>query len=442
MKWEKKICIRLTASRIVGAILTATTVVNLVIVGAVFGADPSPAAPTTTATLTTVFSTATAFIPAASAETTFASTQPPGITPTDALLPTQTSTAPPLRIVCVKSFYWPTYRVQSGDRLISISAATGSTTRELMAANCLTSEDIYAGQLLFVPRLPGSISTRTPIDTPSATATPTGTFMATSTNTPTATDTPSPTATDTPTATSPPPADLMVVVLQVTGPAVILPGQQALAIPIYVLIQNQGEADAEIFKLSAHFAGLSGKFVAPFTAPGQVDKWYPYSTAPLAAGREVTFTGTVSLPVTLQGQTIALSVLVDSCSGDEFMPAYCRVAESNENNNESRPWTVQLPSNNPPSVAITVPNADTSYLYGEQVLLSGSATDPEDGVLSGASLAWSNDGIPLGTGAEVDVTAYLNDACGASYTFALTATDRDGNTATATRKIDFHCPLN
>ena len=101
-----------------------------------------------------------------------------------------------------------------------------------------------------------------------------------------------------------------------------------------------------------------------------------------------------------------------------------------------------MPSNYPPSVAITVPDADKSYVYGDQILLKGNATDREDGVLSDAALVWSSDGITLGTGAEVDVTAFFNDACGASYVFTLTATDRDGNIATARRKIGLTCPLN
>lgn len=183
--------------------------------------------------------------------------------------------------------------------------------------------------------------------------------------------------------------------------------------------------------------------MAPFTVSGQADNWYPYSTAALGIGHEVAFTGIVSLPITLQGQTITLSVLADSCNGDQSMPAYCRVTEGDENNNESQPLTLRLPSNYPPSVAITVPDADKSYVYGDKVLLQGSATDPEDGVMSGSALAWSSDGSPLGPGTEVDVTTYyLKNACGASYVFTLTAMDRDGNVATARRKIDITCPLN
>jgi hypothetical protein len=235
---------------------------------------------------------------------------------------------------------------------------------------------------------------------------------------------------------------LVVTVLQVTDSAKIVPQQDIIFVPIYVIVNNQGQATADIFKLSAHYAGLGGKFVAPFSVSGQSNNWYPYSTAPLAVGHEVTFSGIVTLPAGLQGQTVVLSVLADSCSGDESMLTYCRVAESNESNNESPLLALLLPSNYPPSVTISVPDADKTYIYGDKILLSGSAIDREDGVLGGSSLVWSNEGTTLGPGAEVDVTSYLNDGCGVWYPFTLTATDRDGNATTATRKIYIDCSLN
>src|SRR5215211_2410760 len=438
MHWEKEIRVRITIRRLVIAILATSTVANLVIVGAVVGADAPSATPTATSVLPIPLSTNMFLIPNSGAEETSALTQIPGTRPTDTYTPPSTSTNPPLWMVCIKRFDWLTYRVQQGDQLFALALATGSSATELMAANCLTSDQIYAGQLLYVPRflrntiIPTDTQTATPTDTPTATATP----SQTPTDIPTATQTP----TDAPTDTVPPPADLVVAVLQVAGPVELLPGEETITIPVYVLVQNQGGSDAEIFKLSAHYAGRTGKFVAPFTVSGQADSWYPYSTAPLPVGHEVAITGTISLPIKLQGQTIGVSVLADSCSGDQALPAYCRVAEGNENNNESQSIPMRLPSNFPPSVTITVPDVDKSYAYGEKILLQGSATDLEDGVLSGDALAWSSDGQSLGTGAEADVTNFINDACGSSFVFTLTATDHDGNVATARRKIELTCP--
>src|SRR6266545_2822232 len=133
MSWEKKICFRLTTRRIVGAILMATTVVNLVIVGVA----ASNAAPTLTPTLTPSLATqlpVTEFItPATLASETSTSTSILTIT----IAPTETSTDLPKPILCITRFYWPTYRVQPGDTLYSLAIATGSTVDELILANCL-----------------------------------------------------------------------------------------------------------------------------------------------------------------------------------------------------------------------------------------------------------------------------------------------------------------
>lgn len=100
---------------------------------------------------------------------------------------------------------------------------------------------------------------------------------------------------------------------------------------------------AGIFKVSVSYTGPSGTFLVPFTVPGQGSSWYPYTSSPLAAGSSVTFAGKVTLPAGLEGDTVSVRALADSCAGDEFMPTYCRVAESNEGNNESAPVSVPVP---------------------------------------------------------------------------------------------------
>ena len=223
MHWEKKICIRITLRRIVGTILAASTVVNLVIAGVVFGADSPAPAPTVTwvpvtSLATSTFSTspATAKEASPSASTDIpavSSTDTPGIAPTDTSTPTQTSIDLPGWTLCIKKFYWPGHRVVYGDTLFSLALATRSTLTELISANCLTSSQIYAGQLLYVPRLPGQPSSPTPTttgmptitptntDTPTDTLTPSPTPTATPTETPSPTPTPTPSPTDTPVPT-------------------------------------------------------------------------------------------------------------------------------------------------------------------------------------------------------------------------------------------------
>ena len=171
MQWEKKICVRITLRRIVVALLMASIVANLIIVGAVLGAEPSQNAPTITSTQTSDPRTATFYISTATVDTIFTPTQTATSTETLVPTPTYTPTATqtptntdlPTVTSCVMRFDWPTYRVKRGDTLFSIALATGSTVRELMEANCLMSDRIFAGQLLYVPRLP---VTPTPTDTP------------------------------------------------------------------------------------------------------------------------------------------------------------------------------------------------------------------------------------------------------------------------------------
>ncbi len=79
-----------------------------------------------------------------------------------------------------------------------------------------------------------------------------------------------------------------------------------------------------------------------------------------------------------------------------------------------------------------------SYTY---VVLAGSATDSEDGILSGSSLIWTTDRTDiyqdpfLGTGSVVKAILYSNICSGVWHTITLTATDSKGNAAVASVRI-------
>jgi hypothetical protein len=128
--------------------------------------------------------------------------------------------------------------------------------------------------------------------------------------------------------------DLTVTAAATGTPSFISPSEANL--PLTVTIANLGDATATRFKLSVDVTDSSGRFVKPFTVPGQADRWYPWKTG-LARGATYSFRGTlyVGIPggTSLHGQRITIVPRVDSCSGDEFMPDYCRVRESNEANN-------------------------------------------------------------------------------------------------------------
>lgn len=141
-------------------------------------------------------------------------------------------------------------------------------------------------------------------------------------------------------------ADLVVTKLQTMGSPTVN-AENSVEVPIQVVVKNQGGAAADVFKVATEYTGgtldPTRTFVVAFTVPGQTDIWYPRTNSPLAAGGTVAFLGKVTFHPSQHGVTVSLKATADSCSGDEFMPDYCRVQESNEGNNESTPISVSLP---------------------------------------------------------------------------------------------------
>jgi LysM repeat protein len=169
MQKNKKICFCITPGRIMGAVLLAASVVNLIIVGTAFELTfPDPVPATITATQMALTATETPSAATVAPRYIFTATvEPTGtLTPTFTLTPTATFTStstntstptgtplpPPTQ--CTARFYWQVYRVQQGDTLYSLAIVTGSSVEELMKANCLSNTLIYRGQQLYVPQLP------------------------------------------------------------------------------------------------------------------------------------------------------------------------------------------------------------------------------------------------------------------------------------------------
>ena len=96
--------------------------------------------------------------------------------------------------------------------------------------------------------------------------------------------------------------------------------------------------------------------------------------------------------------------------------------------------SVSITVNGIPTASITSPADDAVFLDTEAITFNGTATDAEDGNLTGASLVWSSSlGGEIGTG-----TQFTKDALSLSvgtHTITLTATDSFGATATASISI-------
>ncbi|MEN8182477.1 MAG: CARDB domain-containing protein [Myxococcota bacterium] len=136
--------------------------------------------------------------------------------------------------------------------------------------------------------------------------------------------------------------DLVVTTIESDGTPIVNADNSA-EVPIQVVVRNQGSAAADVFKTAVDYTGSQGTFVVAFTVPGQTDIWYPHTSGSLAAGAEESFAGILTFHPSVHGETLGLHAVADSCSGDEFMPDYCRVQESDEANNRSDSLTVVVP---------------------------------------------------------------------------------------------------
>ena len=84
---------------------------------------------------------------------------------------------------------------------------------------------------------------------------------------------------------------------------------------------------------------------------------------------------------------------------------------------------IDITDNQPPAATITAPLDGAQYLAGADVEFSATATDPEDGSLSGGAFSWSSDlDGDLGTGSPIMTTGLSVG----SHTVTLTAADSRG----------------
>lgn len=124
--------------------------------------------------------------------------------------------------------------------------------------------------------------------------------------------------------------------------------------------------------------------------------------------------------------TLALADL-GSLHGSSGQTALIRVIASDGYNTTIANSQLFSVPNRKPEPAIAVPASNQNVPAGEMITLRGSATDPEDGGLSGAALLWAVDGSAAGLGADLAVGGLAPG----SHTATLTVVDSVSNTATA-----------
>jgi energy-coupling factor transporter ATP-binding protein EcfA2 len=133
--------------------------------------------------------------------------------------------------------------------------------------------------------------------------------------------------------------DLVIMLQSVDGVQKL--GEQ-FAIPVLLVVTNRGDKTAEAFEITAEYS-ING-----LTAGAQLGDAgdYIFTNGPLAPGESFRYAGQVLVFARgdLYGQTISLSVVADSCRGDEGFAVTCRAAESDEGNNRSPVISVVLPA--------------------------------------------------------------------------------------------------
>ena len=136
--------------------------------------------------------------------------------------------------------------------------------------------------------------------------------------------------------------DLVVTDFNRIGP-VTVGSDTFYNVPVRVVIENQGNGTAGIFRVSARTIDSQGDFQQSFVVVGQTSPWRPTTMAFINPGETVVIEGILYGHPSRAGETVDYYIKADSCDGDEFMPNYCRVNESDETNNDSDFITVFLP---------------------------------------------------------------------------------------------------
>jgi len=126
-------------------------------------------------------------------------------------------------------------------------------------------------------------------------------------------------------------------------------------IPVEVAVFNVGDAEAGRFRIGAQAAIVDppeGPYSVPLVADESdtidpADSQRPATRQPLAPGQTVDFRGWLRLGTYFENKVVDLSVIADSCAGEEISDPValeqCLVPEGDERNNVSDPYRYTVP---------------------------------------------------------------------------------------------------
>ncbi|HYU56875.1 MAG TPA: choice-of-anchor D domain-containing protein, partial [Actinomycetota bacterium] len=212
--------------------------------------------------------------------------------------------------------------------------------------------------------------------------------------------------------------DLVVDGFSQTGPPT--PGD-SVAIPVEVVVLNDGDVPAGPFKVSVEFlpSGSEQPFPVAFMAvpTDDVDPggFYAFTTHDLEPDQRIVFTGVLRFQDNGSPQPGQAVAIADSCVGDELIDrSVCRVTEVDEGNNRSEPLPLDVPT-----FVVPAPTLLTATFTNEGLLLQW--VPPED-VAAVAGYRIRRNGAIIG---EVDpaTSAFIDtsDLCEGEYLYQVVA---------------------
>jgi hypothetical protein len=140
--------------------------------------------------------------------------------------------------------------------------------------------------------------------------------------------------------------------LRVTGPGILNKATGKYSVPVRVSVRNSGNDIAGRFKIGIEFSHTSfaGLRLIPFTNVVSSDRafsgdgFYVWTERAIFPGAAYTFTAMALIPSSVpRAASIKLRASSDVCFGEEFMPYFCRLEESNEDNNRTDLQNATLP---------------------------------------------------------------------------------------------------